>query len=456
VSNLPLNVLDPAPDNIRTDLGDLTELASSIASLGILEPLVVTTAENGRYQVVCGARRLAAAIAVGLESVPVVVREFSESERLEAMLIENLQRADVSAEEEARAYQRLIDAGLTQRQLSERVGRSQSHISKRLALLDLPPAARSSLDSGRITIDDALALTKLKEHPAQIKEILADKYLDAGEIGYEVNRRLDDIKAEQKSEKARAELEEKGITVVKWEKATNPTSKMKMITARYGAADLALDVRKHAKEPCHAATVGKNFDAGKVFYVCTDPARHTKAGASTLKAKTSPARVGDSYAAKQRAEAKLRKEAGAARSAVLSQILQGKIATKDALEHAGWALLEELSTDLARVTCELLEIPAKTKEKYPNYPKWVRTYAAKSPAQFLEAVVAAAFAVPESHLRTAYRSWTGTDVARHFALLKARGYEPTAFETKQLKAAAKKRTDDEAIHALHDDREDES
>lgn len=146
---LPLRSLIAAGDNPRRDLGDLSELAISIKSTGLLEPIVATPGEAGRYVIVAGHRRHAAAELAAVDTVPVYVRVMDDQERVAAMLVENLQRSDLAPLEEAGAFKRLVDEfGMPQRQLAEKVGRSQGHISKRLGLLDLPAAAQKALDSG--------------------------------------------------------------------------------------------------------------------------------------------------------------------------------------------------------------------------------------------------------------------------------------------------------------------
>lgn len=161
--DLEIDELHPATDNVRTKLTDLDGLAASIKAVGILEPLVVTPNGDG-YTIVAGARRHAASIKAGLTTVPCVIRnEMSTAERVEAMVIENLQREGLTPLEEADAYQRLVDLEWSQRQIAERVGRNQSHVSKRLTLTKLPDIARAALTDGRITIDVAVELTKLDE-----------------------------------------------------------------------------------------------------------------------------------------------------------------------------------------------------------------------------------------------------------------------------------------------------
>jgi len=155
--------ITPAADNPRRHLGDLTELAASIKAVGIVQPLVVTgNADDATWTLVAGHRRLAAAKKAGLEYVPCVVRpQLDDAARTELMVIENLQRTDLTAIEEAGAFQALVDLGWSQRQIATRVGRNQSHISKRLTLTKLPDTAVEALDAGRLTVDAAVELTKL-------------------------------------------------------------------------------------------------------------------------------------------------------------------------------------------------------------------------------------------------------------------------------------------------------
>ena len=178
VISVALERLVAASDNPRRDVGDVSDLAASIRSVGLLEPLIVCQqGPSEPYLVVAGHRRLAAAALAGLSVVPVIVRRLTDAERTEIMVIENLQREGLAPLEEALAYRRLIDLGYSQRKLAERVGSSQATVSKRLALLNLPEAARAALDSGRITLEDAQALTKLNNLPERAERALAQPEL---------------------------------------------------------------------------------------------------------------------------------------------------------------------------------------------------------------------------------------------------------------------------------------
>jgi len=140
----------------------------SIKSVGVQSP-IVTRSANGHYEIVFGARRHAAAELAGLDKVPIINREYTDDERIVAMAIENLQREDLTVIDEAHQYQRLLDElKIPQRQLAERVGRSQAHISKRLALLKLPEKVQAQVDSGGIELTDAVHLAKLADDPKRV------------------------------------------------------------------------------------------------------------------------------------------------------------------------------------------------------------------------------------------------------------------------------------------------
>lgn len=168
--------IEPSPDNPRRDIGDVTELAASIKSVGILEPLLVKPHGKNRYQLIAGARRLAAAEVAGRLTVPCIVRDYNDEQRAEIMLIENLQRVDLSPIEEATAFGRLVDEfAWSQDKLAERIGRSQSHISKRLSLLKLPDEVVEKVHSGGMPIESALELTKLVKHPKRLSRSTAPR-----------------------------------------------------------------------------------------------------------------------------------------------------------------------------------------------------------------------------------------------------------------------------------------
>ncbi len=163
---LDIDLIAPNPEQPRShfDPEKLRELAESIRSHGVIQPLIVSRDEAGGYRLVAGERRLQAARLAGLDAVPVVIREAVNSEMLEIALIENIQRADLNAIEEANAYRRLIDEyQLTQEEAAQRVGRSRVAVANALRLLHLETEIRRSLVGGEITEGHARALLGLPD-----------------------------------------------------------------------------------------------------------------------------------------------------------------------------------------------------------------------------------------------------------------------------------------------------
>ncbi len=150
----------------------LGELIESIREQGIIQPLIVRFVNN-RYELIAGERRWRAAQHIGLQEAPVIVRQASDVEVLELALIENLQREDLNAIEEARAYLRLAnDYGLKQEEISRRVGKSRAAVANAMRLLELDSEVQSFLTQGRITVGHAKVLLSLKSREEQ--RILAD------------------------------------------------------------------------------------------------------------------------------------------------------------------------------------------------------------------------------------------------------------------------------------------
>jgi len=163
---LDIDLISPNPEQPRTNFEPegLRELADSIREHGIIQPLIVTRDQHGGYRLIAGERRLQAARLAGHDTVPVVIREAADTKLLELALIENIQRADLNAIEEASAYRRLIEEyNLTQEEASRRVGKSRVAVANALRLLQLETEIRRSLVAGEITEGHARALLGLPE-----------------------------------------------------------------------------------------------------------------------------------------------------------------------------------------------------------------------------------------------------------------------------------------------------
>jgi ParB family chromosome partitioning protein len=159
----------PSPSQPRKSFDDvrLTELAESIRSQGIIQPLVVRLRGEGGYELVAGERRWRAAQRAGLHEVPVVVREIAEARAFEMALVENLQREDLNPIEEAEGYQRLVaEFGYTQESLAARVGKDRSTVANALRLLRLPATVRALVIGARLGMGHARALLGLDSDDA--------------------------------------------------------------------------------------------------------------------------------------------------------------------------------------------------------------------------------------------------------------------------------------------------
>lgn len=150
---------NPNQPRVHFDEESLTELAASIAEMGVLQPILVRPAEDGRYELIAGERRWRAAQRAGLTSVPAVIRVTDDVSSVEQALVENLHRQDLTPLEEAAAYQQLLeDFSLTHDQVANRVGKSRSAITNSIRLLGLPPAVQHLLADGQLTAGHARAL----------------------------------------------------------------------------------------------------------------------------------------------------------------------------------------------------------------------------------------------------------------------------------------------------------
>lgn len=166
VSTLPISEIEPNREQPRKqfEAGPLSDLADSIRQYGVLQPLVVRPMPDGSYQLVAGERRWRAARMAGLTEVPVVIRELTDSETMELALIENLQREDLNAIEEAKGYHDLMEKfGLTQEQVSSKVGKSRPVVTNAMRLLNLPDDVQGLVSGGQLSAGHARALVSLED-----------------------------------------------------------------------------------------------------------------------------------------------------------------------------------------------------------------------------------------------------------------------------------------------------
>lgn len=178
IVEIPINELMSNPYQPRKvfDEEALKELSESIKEHGVFQPIIVKKSVKG-YNIIAGERRTKASELAGLKTVPAIVRDFSDEEMMQVALLENLQREDLSAIEEAKAYKSIIESlRLTQDELAKRLGKSRSHITNMLGLLRLPLSVQDMVLYGKISMGHARVLSKL-ENSEQIED-LANKVIN--------------------------------------------------------------------------------------------------------------------------------------------------------------------------------------------------------------------------------------------------------------------------------------
>jgi len=194
LSDIPVASVSPNPNQPRAhfDEESLTELSASIAEMGVLQPILVRPVDGGAFELIAGERRWRAAQRAGLTTIPAVIRVTDDATSVEQALVENLHRQDLTALEEAAAFQQLLDEfGLTHDQVATRVGKSRSAITNSLRLLGLPLAVQHLLAEGKLSAGHARALLGTPDRARQ--EQLAR---DAAAGGWSVRMVEDAVRSE--------------------------------------------------------------------------------------------------------------------------------------------------------------------------------------------------------------------------------------------------------------------
>ncbi|NLA33249.1 MAG: ParB/RepB/Spo0J family partition protein [Tenericutes bacterium] len=163
IVNLPVKELRSNPYQPRKTFDEkaLQELSNSIKEHGIIQPIIVKKSIKG-YEIIAGERRVKASILAGLDTVPAIIRNFDDQDMMEVALLENLQREDLNAIEEAQAYKQILEnSDLTQDELAKRLGKSRSHLTNMIGLLSLPDQVKELVINNKISMSHARVLSKL-------------------------------------------------------------------------------------------------------------------------------------------------------------------------------------------------------------------------------------------------------------------------------------------------------
>ena len=205
ISNLKLSLIDPKGDQPRKsfDKASLEELASSISENGLLQPILVREYADGRYQIIAGERRFRASKIAGLTEIPAIIMDKDDRKVAEISLIENIQREDLNPIEEALAYKALSEEyGLTQEELSLKVGKSRSAIANSMRLIDLPAEVMALVKEGKLSAGHARTILGLKSHEDMVALAKA-----AVELDLSVRRLEEEVKRLNKPKKEKVEEE---------------------------------------------------------------------------------------------------------------------------------------------------------------------------------------------------------------------------------------------------------
>ncbi len=213
VQNLPLSDIEPNRGQPRHDFDEaaLAALAASISQFGVLQPIIVTELADGSgtYRIVAGERRWRAARAAGLGEIPAIIFSGDELAAAQVSLVENIQRRDLSAVEEALAFRDLIERfGLTQDEVADKVGKSRPAVTNSLRLLELPDAVLEMISDGRLSMGHARAILGLNDKSDEARTALAEKGAAADLSVRETEQLVKSLNAPKKEKKPQPERDE--------------------------------------------------------------------------------------------------------------------------------------------------------------------------------------------------------------------------------------------------------
>jgi ParB/RepB/Spo0J family partition protein len=379
VQHLPIALVAPSPDNVRSSLGNLDDLVRSIKASGILVPLLVLPADaEGVHHIVAGHRRYAAAVKAGRESVAVIVRDLTPLEVLDAMLVENSQREDLGLRDSIVAMARYQVLAPTESvtKIAKRIGRTPVWCKTRLALAVLPVDVLDLLDTGRLTMPVATALAGLVDEGDDViracaAELAGRHHHDPVDAVDRWHRRLN---ANRKLDDLIAKLDATGVQRFENHQQAREAKAMPL-----GAAGIGLDkdqARAHRHEECHGVVIDVYVSNGKVEAVgyCTNPKRHrttaTKQAVSEIAveqfAPTSPTAINELDRA--------RKAARKARAETATALLSGGRTPKtEAVILAALVWCQTAGSLALAKACEFLAVEPDTTDGF-----WDRSAALSS------------------------------------------------------------------------------
>ena len=435
---LTLAQLAPHPQNPRRRLGNLDELTRSIRSHGVLEPFLVLPANDvGVHTIVAGHRRFAAARIVDVGSVPVLIRDLSPIEALEAMIAENVIRNDLTITEEIVAIERLLclDGGLTPAKLCRQIGKSQQWVRDRMTLSVLPEIARDALDEGTMALAAAVAASSVADlgpdHLQAVCSMLIERR--TGDPTRQVQRYRDDLNRTELFNTAVDKHTRSGARVI--------TDRSDLPRSAHTLHDLHFDTdqaQAHRGEPCHAVLITTSSwrTEPETTPTCLEPSRHRPSGRGErseiiLDTPTPAERTGpvnpDSSAA--------RRKGRVARLAAAREQFTGR-GGPTAAEFTVYGLhtlIDQAGMEARKYAATMLGIDP------PEQADWHElTATASTAAQLARLAGAVACGIAETR---AYHAPNASTVQTWFRLLATHGWEPDGWTTDRLNGTSEIDTD---------------
>jgi ParB family chromosome partitioning protein len=182
------------------DEESLKELAESIKSKGLIEPIIVRLGKDGNYELICGERRLRACKIVGINKLPAIIKDISDEEAFEIALIENIQREDLTPIELALAFEKLSKMGYTHDEIARKIGKSRSYVTNIMRILNLPDEIKELIEKGKISLGHAKVLSSIKDEN-KIKELAKDiveKDMSVRQVEEELRKYKNSIRASRR------------------------------------------------------------------------------------------------------------------------------------------------------------------------------------------------------------------------------------------------------------------
>lgn len=415
--DVPLDLIDPDPDNRSTELDDA--FVESVRQHGVLNPILLKPTDDGRYRLIAGERRYLAAGRAGLATIPATVRQADEQTAAVWQAVENLHRQDLNPSEEARQVARIMAAGMRQKALAAALNKPLSWVRARLALVALPVEVQAATDAGVFEPSDALTFAKHADRADVIDAVLHDNYRSGSDLAWRLQRAERQLDAEAAYVATVARCVEAGWTVHEGPDpatAYQGTKRLNHIGLYGDEADA------HQAETCHLVTISRGSGDPQVVAWCTAPKRHRAQGASPIK---TPARPKPDTNDAERERVKAERAAKAHRAAFAVEAINARLRSRDLTEFVLPVLFDTAGQTELTAAAKLLGIePVQAAHGgHKDHATPLREWAAESTSNLTRAMLAVAYSLAAERAAGGV-SWSTVATDALTAWLDSLGYQP--------------------------------